>query len=79
MGGIKKAFKRVFKKPKAPKPPPAPVAPPVDVEAIRKEAENKGRRGRASQLLGGNRQSRLTGATGAPDEANIGTKKLLGQ
>jgi hypothetical protein len=77
MSGIKKAFKRVFSKPKKPKP--QPVAPVVDVEAIRKEAENKGRRGRASQLLGGNRGSRLTGAGGIEDGQGTAKKKLLGQ
>lgn len=75
MGGIKKAFKKIFSKPKKQ----APVAPPVDLEALRKGAVDKDRRGRASALLGGNRGSRLTGAGGVEDARGTATKKLLGQ
>lgn len=80
MSGIFKAVSGIFgggsqKQPKLPPPVPVP-----DLESAQKAADNKKRRGKLSSLIGGGRRNPiLTSPTGVKDDANIGTKKLLGR
>jgi hypothetical protein len=58
---------------------PADVAVP-DLASAQKAADEKLKRGKLGQLIGGGRRNPiLTSPTGVDDGASIGTKKLLGQ
>lgn len=85
MGGVKKAFKRVFRSVasvfSAPKPKPAPVAaapvePPGKSE---KEKEAERRRSKVGQLLGGRGRGQINGPGGAREDGSISIKRLLGE
>jgi hypothetical protein len=77
MGGIFKAIGSIFGGSEQPKLPP-PVEVP-DLASAQKAANDKLRRGKLSSLIGGRRSPILTSPTGVTENANVGTKKLLGQ
>lgn len=86
MGGLVKIFKKthfigsalgLFGKDKAPELPEQVAVP--DLASAQKAADEKLKRGKLGQLIGGGRRNPiLTSPTGVEDGANIGTKKLLG-